>query len=53
MMVKQTRILFELSDILRIRLVCNSCDGEIAYQLGRALSLRPPSFLSALPPGMD
>ncbi len=30
-MTREQRILFELSDLRRVRLVCRRCDGEISY----------------------
>ena len=33
-MVKQTRHIFEISDILAFKLRCNTCKGEMASSLG-------------------
>ena len=47
-MVKQTRIIFDVSDIQAVRVVCGlmkdgcePCDGEELYQFGRQMALKP------------
>ena len=32
-MTKETRIIFEVSDISRVRVKCAECEGEITYKL--------------------
>lgn len=39
MMVKQTRIAFDSTDILDFTLLCNKCGGEVSASLGKMASL--------------
>lgn len=39
MMVKQTRIEFDATDILSFSLLCNKCGGEVSTSLGKMASL--------------
>ena len=65
-MVKETRIFFEVGDVLQLRIVCGhqrgkvKCDGERLYQLGEnklAMDWRCPrcgeSWVYEVPQGMN
>ena len=40
-MVKQTRIIFSLDDILKVRIICKKCEGEIARTLPQSTRMLP------------
>ena len=41
-MTKEQRILFRLSDLKNIRLVCRQCEGEILYPISSERMIQPP-----------
>ena len=40
-MVKQTRITFTLDDVLQVRIICGTCQGEMARPLCQSSNMLP------------